>query len=573
MKRNRTGGARTVLTVVSLILSLAFSSIPSAADEVWTGGVVAADQQIASRAGARMLELGGNAVDAAVATGFCLSVVRPYSCGIGGGGFLMIHLAGPDGGRDVAIDFRETAPASVGPDYFAALDDTLASQYGGHASGVPGSVAGLLHALEKYGTLDRATVLGPAIAAAEEGFLADAHYAEAASAMAGFLESNGGWKEKYRFTWDRYLHGGTVKEGDRIRVPEQAEALRAIASEGRDGFYTGLVGEAIIEAVHSAGGTMTAGDLARFRVEEREPLEGSFRGKRFLTMPPPSSGGVTLLQILGLFERITTDETPGQGSAAYVHALAECMKHAFADRAAWLGDPAFTDVPLDRLLGDEYLDGKAALFDSRRTKKPDYYGSRAAPADDGGTCHYSVVDRWGNAVAGTESINNYFGSFVAVPPYGFLLNNTMDDFTTRIGRANIYGLHQSDGNLPAPDKRPLSSMSPTIVLDEAGVFAVAGASGGPRIITGMLESLLNVLLFGMDPGEAVALRRFHHQWMPNTLWLEPGFGRDTQMTLFGKGHSMDNISGVGCVQLIRRVDGGYQAASDPRKGGRPAGLQ
>ncbi|MFH1278264.1 MAG: gamma-glutamyltransferase [Candidatus Eisenbacteria bacterium] len=566
---NRSVPIRPRGRILALLLLTLAAAIPAAEEDVYTGGVVAADHPIAAAAGREMLEGGGNAADAAVATAFCLSVVRPYSCGLGGGGFWLVHLAAEN--RTIAVDCRERAPSAVGPDYYENLPDTLASLVGAHSIGIPGMAAGALHVLEKYGSLERAVVLAPAIRAAEEGFVVDAHYAEAAAATAALFEEKPSWKETYRFLWERFLGRGGIREGDMLRLPEQAKALRLIAESGAGAYYGGPIGEAVAAAVAEGGGVLGRDDLAAFDARELKPLEGVFTGKRLLTMPPPSSGGITLLEILGIFDRAMGGEIPEFHSSLHIHLLAEAIKHGFADRAEWLGDPVFTEVPSERLLSGPYLDERAALVDRKRTKKPEAYGTRAAPPDDGGTSHFSVVDARGNGVSATESINNDFGSYVAVEEFGFLLNDTMDDFTTRPGKANLYRLRQSEGNRPEPGKRPLSSMSPTIVLDDEGIFAAAGGSGGPRIITGTLQCLLNVMLYGMDAGEAVAAGRFHHQWMPNTLWLEPGFDKETQQGLFGKGHGLSSIPTVAAVQLIRRVEGGYQGAGDPRKGGAALG--
>lgn len=559
----------------SLAISLLASALglgPGPAAAPWTKGAVASDHELASRAGLAMLEMGGNAVDAAVATSFCLSVVRPYASGIGGGGFLVLHLAGEGSAREVALDYRERAPAAVGPATFEMHPDTTASQVGGASVGIPGAAAGLLYALEHFGTLARTAVLGPAIRAAEEGFVADRHYVLSAREMIPLFEANPALREAYPFTWKRFFAEGRIAEGDTIRLPEQAAALRLIAERGAAAFYGGPIGEAVVRAARASGGAFAPEDLARFEVVKRRPIEGTFRGKRLIGMPPPSSGGIALLQILGIFERVLPPGEPtARNGPEYVHLLAESMKHAFADRAEWLGDPAFVDVPVEALLGDAYLDERAASVRPGRTLPREAYGTRAPSPDDKGTSAFSAVDRWGNAASGTESINYSFGSLVPVPEFGFLLNNTMDDFLTRPGRVNLFGLTQSDRNLPAPGKIPLSSMTPTIVLDENGVFACAGGSGGPRIISAVAQVLLNAILFDLDAKSAVEEPRIHHQWMPNTLLLEPGLAHDLQKSLFGKGHSFARTEAVAAVPFIRRAGEGYGAAADPRKGGAPAG--
>ncbi len=602
---------------------------------VYRREAVAADHVLASRAGARVLARGGNAVDAGVATAFALSVVRPYSCGIGGGGFMIVHLQDDPrfGTLDIAIDARETAPAGVGPDYYEDLGEPLGSRIGGSAVGVPGTVAGLLHALETYGTLDRSQVLGEAIALAEAGFRADAHYVRSARELIRRFEEHPDWKDRFAFVWERYLLGGSVREGDLIRVPEQARALRLIAEHGAAAFYEGAIADAIVRAVRASGGVMTHEDLRAYRVREVEPLRFEFYGYELVGMPPPSSGGIAMAQIMGLLERwdvhrayrgATHDGEPaeadadargrtaaspditkseaGTGSAqrhaARIALLAEAFRHAFSDRARFLGDPAFVDVPVDALLDAAYLDRLAMRRMDTGTDGPEDYGRLgleraglvAPPEDDGGTSHFNVVDRWGNAVACTQTINTEFGSLVGVPEFGFCLNNEMDDFTTIRGRANAYGLIQSDRNLPAPGKRPLSSMSPTIVLDARGrVYAMAGASGGPRIITGTVQVLLPMLLIGDaaptgTARHAVVLPRVHHQWLPDVLRLQEK--NPTSPTIDGRplfpdlvgdrlralGYRIEPIENVANVQAIRRrADGAWEAASDPNKGGKPAG--
>lgn len=555
-------------------------------------GAVAADHPLASEAGAAMLRRGGNAVDAAVAAGFTLSVVRPESCGVGGGGFMVIYLpADPVRGRVVtAIDHRETAPAGVTPETYEHAPDG-ASINSGLGVGVPGTVAGLLHALEKYGTLDRAAVLQPAIDAATAGFEADAHYVRAVrSAMARLSPEARGQRP---FLWNNLFRSGEVEVGDLIVNHPQAELLSAIAAVGPGAFYHSSQLEATVVA---AGGVMTREDLASYRVNEVRPLEMAFAGRTLLAMPPPSSGGVCLGMTLGVLERQLAAPLPEwtgpRWHAGEVHALTEAYRHAFADRARWLGDPAFVDVPVQRLLSDAALSGLAARVradlaldagacGTTRDAAPGAGASEAprVPPDDAGTSHLSAVDRWGGAVACTQTINLEFGSLVTVEDWGICLNNEMDDFTTRRGHANAFALRQSERNLPAPGKRPLSSMSPTIVLDAEGrVEAVAGASGGPRIITATSQALLHALVRGLPAADAVSRPRFHHQWSPHLLQVEPAFLHDDPdgsmlADLRARGHTVTlDRSGAAVQVILRRADGtGWDAACDPRKGGRPAG--
>lgn len=591
---------------------------------------VAADHPLASEAGLEVLRAGGNAVDAAVATSLALSVVRPFSCGIGGGGFMVIHfepgqlprsIEPPDGPVNLAINYREMAPRASTGDMFArpaqATGAASPSRVGALAVGVPGTVAGLLHAQASYGLLAREEVLAPAIRLAERGFEVDEAYLRAALQVSEDFEASPAWQTRFAFVWQRYLLRGRVALGDRIHVPEQAAALRLIARDGATAFYDGPIALAIERASAADGGGLTREDLRGYRVATGEPLAFGHDGRTFLTMPPPSSGGITMAQTLGVLarvqERSLDRQGPGEGGervwaarlgpvgpgdtvAGAMRAglsragplfaralwLIEAFQLAFADRAAWLGDPAFVTIPLDRLLSGEYLDARAAIVDpASGPRAPAHYlddAARIELSDDAGTSHLSVVDRWGNAVACTETINLEFGSLLAVPEYGFILNDQMDDFTSRVGEPNAFGLRQSARNLPGPGKRPLSSMTPTIVLGPDGrVEVVAGASGGPRIITGTIQAILHALS-GWSAREAVAAPRLHHQWMPARVDIEPAMaalpGVDSGTLaddLRRIGYEVREVDRLCVVQMIRRADGLWQAASDPRKGGRPAG--
>ncbi len=558
-------------------------------DAVFRRAAVAADHRLASDAGLEILKAGGNAVDAAVATSFALSVVRPYSCGIGGGGFMVIRLKDhPKAGFvSTTINYREWGIAKARPDYFENVEDPDAATHGGKAVCVPGHVAGLLVALEKYGTMSREQVLAPAIRLAERGYDADAHYVASSKEVIEWIEKDPTRAERFPYLWDRLLYQGKVKEGDRIDLHEQARVLRKIVEEGADGFYKGEVAQAIVNAVQRDGGEMTLEDLAGYTVEERVPLQTVFGGNTVLTMPPPSSGGIVLAQVLGMLEvrkhdldniaRRMPEEGGGPGSAAYIHLVAEASKHAFADRARWMGDPNFVKVPVKTLLSDAYIDERARAIDLGHTKDIDSYGTATPLPDDAGTSHLCVVDEQGNAVSCTETINLVFGSLVPVPEFGFILNDEMDDFLARAGKPNAFGLDHADLNRPAPRKRPLSSMTPTIVLKgddiaHADPILLAGGSGGPRIISGTIQAVLNVLVFNMSAAEAVGRPRFHHQWHPDVLELEEQLaGGEVEKSLQALGHHTKRRDRIAAVQIIRAVRGGLGAASDPRKGGVPAG--
>jgi gamma-glutamyltranspeptidase / glutathione hydrolase len=554
-------------------------------DTVFPHAAVAADHRLASQAGLEILKAGGNAVDAAVATSFALSVVRPYSCGIGGGGFMVIRLKDhPRRGSVVTcLNYRETAIAKARPDYFENDSDPDAATHGGKAVCVPGHVAGLLYALDRYGTMTRAQVLAPAIRLAQEGYAADAHYVLSSNEVIEWLEKDPKRPARFPFLWERLLYKGKVKEGDNVDLHEQAAVLKMIAEKGADAFYKGPVADAIVAAVQRDGGEMTLADLASYKVQELQPLVTHFRGHTVLTMPPPSSGGIVLAQVLGMLEVRAQDlqsivKGPGHNSAQYIHLVAEAGKHAFADRARWMGDPDFVKVPVEGLLNPAYIRDRAMSIDLEHTKPIESYGTATPPPEDHGTSHLCVIDEKGNSVSCTETINLVFGSLVPVPEYGFILNDEMDDFLARKGHANAFGLDHATLNRPEPGKRPLSSMTPTMVLttNKDGSLGepvlLAGGSGGPRIISGTIEATLNVLLFDMPAGEALSKPRFHHQWHPDVLELEEQLaGTPTDKALQELGHTTKRRDRIAAVQIIRAVPGGWQAGSDPRKGGVPAG--
>lgn len=573
------------------ITSLYSGTFPNAA--------VAADHPIASAAGAEILAKGGNAVDAAVATSFTLSVVRPMSCGIGGGGFMVIKFNNDPkhGNLATALNYRETTPVAVRPDFYENDPDKEASTVGGKAVAIPGTVRGLLVALEKYGTLDRATVLAPAIRAAEEGYLVDQFEFDGAKNRIKWFAADDSRKQRFAFVWKKFLREGQIKIGDRITNAEQAAALKLIARDGADAFYKGEIASAIGNAVRNDGGVLTLDDLANYRHREVKPLKQGTERISILTMPPPSSGGIVICQALrptmikidseirlrgtwrtAIGKALFGDVPNLDGRSERIHSRVELWKHLFADRARWLADPDFAPVPTGYLVSERHFEKVAEkIRNARGTTRPsDEYGSEPPPPNDSGTSHLCVIDKHGNAVACTETINLSYGSKLAVPEFGFCLNNEMDDFTTRRGVANDFGLVQSERNMPQPGKRPLSSMSPTIVLDEKGeVFMIAGASGGPRIITGTAQAMLKVLIENASAAEAVSAPRIHHQWQPDVLEYEKGALSETNIEeLKKRGHKvMPAKEDVGNVQLIRRSkDGkGWDAACDPRKGGKPAG--
>ncbi len=537
----------------------------------YENAVVAADHPLASQAGLEMLQAGGNVVDAAVASSFALSVVRPYSCGIGGGGFMVIWNA--DDQKAMALDYRERAPLASSSDMYKEKSPTESeSMRGPKACGVPGTVAGLCYAAEKYGSLPLSKLLEPAIRYAKEGFAVDTGcVANQKSTLARF-EQFAGYKTDYKLLLDGYLNSGSpFTPGDNWKSP-QLKTLELIAEKGRSGFYNGPVAKAIIET----SALITQQDLTRQQPVLRAPLRGSLGGREVLTMPPPSSGGVALVQMLNVLQA-WEEQHPGQtltsighNSPAYVQVVTEAMKHAFADRAEFLGDTDFADVPIHKLISKDYAHQIARKINLERTLEPKDYG-RFFSASDSGTSHLSVIDKHGNAVACTETINLVYGSFVVVPEYGFILNDEMDDFAARPGEPNAFGLIQSEANAVAPRKKPLSSMTPTIVIEDGKAIAATGASGGPRIITATMQVLLNQVRFGLKPQDAVNKPRLHHQWSPNRLSLESKLYDRVGNDLKKRGHEVSRSSGLAVSQSVGRIDGKLFGGSDPRKLGRPAG--
>lgn len=539
--------------------------------------VVAADHPAASEAGANILRQGGNAVDAAVATSFALSVVRPASCGIGGGGFMVIWKA--DEQKAIALDYRERAPALATADRFANAESEAAEEpfsvRGGMAVGIPGTVSGLCFAAEKYGSLPIATLVQPAIDLCKQGVPIDEHDIDVQSSTLGKFGQRSAYKTRFESLLNQYLnHGQRWKVGDTFRSPLQA-VLESIATHGAAGFYEGDVAAAIEKTVQSHGGVLSRDDLKSYQPTERIPLTSSFHDRQVLTMPPSSSGGVALLQTLQsleAWEALSKRELKslGHNSADYVHVTSEALKHAFADRAEYLGDADFVKVPIERMLDREYARQIAEHIDLKSTLPPEKYG-RFFIADDAGTSHFSVLDKDGNAVACTETINLTFGSFVVVPEYGILLNDEMDDFTANPGKPNAFGLIQSAANAIEPGKRPLSSMTPTIVVENGRATYACGASGGPRIITATLQNLLNHVVFDMSPQDAVSAARFHHQWAPDELLLEPTLMRAVAEDLKQRGHTIKATSSLAASQGASSTPEAVAGGSDPRKHGRPAG--
>lgn len=578
-------GAVTAVLLGAAALGAARADAP---DPAWiarsTRGMVASDAPQASRVGAQVLADGGNAFDAAVATSLALEVARPESCGLGGGGFLVAYVAAES--RFVALDFRETAPAGATAQRYAALRDGAdapawsASLYGGDAVATPGLLAGLVEINERWGSRPLRDLALRAAELAERGLIVDAHTVGATRAALRAAERWPALRERLPGVFDVFAPGGApLEEGATLKRPEVAQALRLIAERGREAIHGGPIGEAMVAAVRAAGGTLTLDDLRSYRVIEREPLRGRWGDAyEIISMPPPSSGGTCLIEALNIMHvaRMRSDLHPQDDRA---HVLIEALKHAFADRARHLGDPDFTALPVAEMLDLRRAAEAARAIRPRETLAHEAYGlvgPRPAGAerqpDDAGTSHFCVADAQGNIVAITQTINGSFGSLVVAAPYSIVLNNEMDDFLTVPGEANLFGLTHGRANLVAPGKRPLSSMSPTIVLKDGRPLLALGASGGPRIITSVLGVALDVM-DGATLEQAMRNVRIHHQWSPDHVVFDRPPSAALVEALRERGHAISERRGGGDVQAIRFLeDGTMVGASDPGKGGRPAGV-
>jgi gamma-glutamyltranspeptidase/glutathione hydrolase len=561
---NTLAPALPVLALAALLAVPAPAPAPLPNDLVARGarGAVVTAEPHATAVGLEVLANGGNAVDAAVAVALALAVTHPQAGNLGGGGFLVLRMAD---GRTAALDFRERAPAKAHADMYLRADgsvDTDKVQYGATAAGVPGSPAGLLHALQKYGTRSLATVAAPAIRLAREGFAVDQFLAEdLADAKA----------ELGRFASSRavfFRDGEPLRQGDVLVQPDLAATLERFAAKGLDGFYGGRTAECIAAVMERDGGFVTRADLAAYAVRERDVLRTSYRGHEVLGMPPPSSGGVALAQMLTMLARFDVREL-GFGGSSHVHLLTEVMRRAYADRSRWLGDPDHWAVPVAGLVSAEYCEQLAASID--RTKKSAVVaGTPPGAKDSDDTTHFSVVDKDGNAVACTTTINSTFGSALVVDGAGFLLNNEMDDFSCKPGVPNQFGLVGGKANAIAPGKRMLSSMTPTIVTKDGELRLVLGAPGGGRIITAVLQVLMNVVDHRMGLEQAVRAPRVHHQWLPDeVVWEALAMPRDVRDALAAKGHAFAaRPRGIGQVFAIEVLPGGTRlGVCDHRSGG------
>jgi gamma-glutamyltranspeptidase/glutathione hydrolase len=527
-------------------------------------GMVVAEEPLAAGVGVSVLQRGGNAVDAAVAVGFALAVTHPYAGNIGGGGFMLIRFAD---GRSTFIDFRERAPGKASRDMYldARGNPTRDSIDGWRSAAVPGTVRGFELAETKYGRAKWAELIAPAIELASKGFPLSYQAAGTMRAAANMSAD----PESRRIFQN---NGAFFEPGDILAQPDLANTLDRIARHGAREFYQGRTAQRLAAEMARHGGLITLDDLKNYAAVERTPLTGKYRDFGIITAPPPSSGGVGLLQMLGMLEGTGYEKT-GAGSAASIHYVAEVMRRFFADRSRFLGDPDSVNNPIKGLLDPAYIRARRASIDPDHATPSAQLGPGQPAAEGSETTHYSIVDSEGNAVAVTYTLNNGYGSGVTVPGLGFLLNDEMDDFTAKPGAPNLFGLVQGEANAIAPGKRPLSAMTPTIVTRQGKLFMVLGAPGGPRIITAVLQTFLNVADFGMNIQDAVDAPRFHHQWKPDRLYLEPGISPDTVALLKARGHQVEYSPGVvlARVEAILSEGGWLQGAADSRWVGKASG--
>ncbi len=552
---------RSLLLVIVALLSACAGAparqpaqAPTATAQAGRGGTVAMPDSFSAAVAANILGAGGNAVDAAVAGAFSLAVTYPEAGNLGGGGFMLAWIDG----AATFLDYREVAPAAATRDMYLdaagnVIDDL--SLTGHRAVGVPGTVAGLWEAHSRFGRLSWSAVVAPAVQLAEQGFVVPALLAERAAA------------EEARFAGTNFVaHFGTLQAGEIFRQPALAATLRRIQKAGPDDFYRGETADLVVAEMQRGGGLVTHSDLRAYRAVWREPLRADWRGQSLLSAPPPSSGGFALLQLLGMKDARAEDFAGlGHNSAQYAHLVAESAKRVYADRAEYAGDPDFVQVPINHLIDPAYIRQRAARVNPKSISPAANVGPGLAEPRH--TTHYSIVDRWGNAVANTYTLNGDFGSGVVVTGAGFLLNNEMDDFSAKPGVPNTYGLLGGDANAIQPGKRMLSSMSPTILLDPEGkVSMVVGSMGGSTIITGVFQAIVDVVDYGMTTQQAVAAPRFHHQGVPADLITYDGdFPAATIDALRQRGYRVEPHDWpLGDVQMIVRTPDGWDAASDPR---------
>ncbi len=566
-------------TILLILILLQFGCSQKPEPVSATNGIVVSASSYASKVGVEILKKGGNAIDAAVAVGFALAVTYPSAGNIGGGGFMVIHLAN---GKNTTIDFREKAPQSAFRDMYLNKQGDFVpelSQQGTTSAGVPGSVAGLIYALKNYGTLSLSEVIQPAIDLAKNGWRLNERDEQ-------YFNSSLHLFKKYPSTKKIFIkYGSTYKEGELFIQKDLARTLDLIKEKGSDGFYKGIVAELLIKQVQSMGGYLTAEDLEKYKPIEREPITGNYRGYKIVSMPPPSSGGIALVELLNILENYSTDgglKNEGWNSAAYIHHLVEAMKYVYADRTYHLGDTDFYPVPEKELISKEYAKtiynriekAKDKAVPSGEIKSLDVNNVYESPE----TTHYSVYDYSGNAVSVTTTINSSFGSGIVVDGAGFLLNNEMDDFSGKPGTQNQFGLLGTEANSIQSEKRMLSSMTPTIVLKDGEPFLIIGSPGGSTIITVVLQVILNCIDFDMNIREAIEAPRIHHQWIPDSIYYEPrSITDDVRIKLEAMGYNFvdeeaeQRILGIAEGIMIDHKNKIIYGADDPRGGGLAAG--
>ncbi|MGJ7503160.1 gamma-glutamyltransferase [Variovorax sp. ZT5P49] len=554
-----------VLALAAAGASNAASVAPVAAEH----GMVVSAQHLASKVGVDVLKRGGNAVDAAVAVGYALAVVYPAAGNLGGGGFMTVQLAD---GRKTFLDFREKAPLAATANMYLDKDGNVIkglSTNGHLAVGVPGSVSGMEYAREKYGTMKRADLIAPSIQLADKGFALE-------QGDIDMLWTSTADFQKDPVSGAIFLNKGQpFQVGQKLVQKDLAKTLKEISAKGPDGFYKGWVGSAIVASSQAGKGIITQADLDQYKTRELAPVECDYRGYRVVSAPPPSSGGVIICEMLNILEGYPLKDL-GFRSAQSVHYQIEAMRHAYVDRNSYLGDPDFVKNPLDRLLDKGYAEKIRAVIDPKKAGVSKDIKPGVAPHEGSNTTHYSITDQWGNAVSVTYTLNDWFGAKVTAAKTGVLLNNEMDDFTSKIGVPNMYGLVQGEANAIAPGKRPLSSMSPTIVSKDGKPVFVVGTPGGSRIITAVLHTILNVVDYGMNVQEAVDAPRFHQQWLPDVTNVETfALSPDTRKILTDMGHNLgvpqpaNHLAAiiVGAPSLGGKPVGNnrFYGANDPRR--------
>jgi gamma-glutamyltranspeptidase/glutathione hydrolase len=558
-------------TLIATALVLTVSGVQAASQAPVAGenGMVVTAQHLATHVGVDVLKAGGNAVDAAVAVGYALAVVYPAAGNLGGGGFMTVQLAD---GRKTFLDFREKAPLAATADMYLDKDGNVVpdlSSKGHLAVGVPGTVSGMELALSKYGTLKRAQVIAPAIKLAEDGFALE-------QGDVDLLHTATDEFKKDKDLRGIFLHGGEpMLVGQKLVQKDLAKTLREISAKGTDGFYKGWVAKAIVDSSQSGKGIITQADLDNYKTRELAPIECDYRGYHVVSAPPPSSGGVVICEIMNILEGYPMADL-GYHSAQGLHYQIEAMRHAYVDRNSYLGDPDFVQNPVEHLLDKDYAAKLRAAIDPQKAGISQDIKPGVSPHEGNNTTHYSIVDKWGNAVSVTYTLNDWFGAGVMASKTGVILNDEMDDFTSKIGVPNMYGLVQGEANAIAPGKTPLSSMSPTIVTKDGKAVMVVGTPGGSRIITATLLTILNVIDYKMNIQEAVDAPRFHQQWLPESTNIERfALSPDTQKILEGWGHKFagpqdaNHLAAilVGAPSLDGKPVGNnrFYGANDPRR--------